>query len=643
MTWVGSLGILFAFMPVYFVLRLPFFRLPLHIDTGFYVSNNTVANKSFRFSKGWNARYAGCSKVVPECIYSLVFLIGAHFKKSSHSNYAIVSRVCVSIYNFASAIIVGFAACTLTHPDPWIFLTAAIVYALVSSEAQYGVYHENGELFEIPFHAATLMFLASGLTAQNPTGIAAAAFVAMLGTCFVKLSSIITHAFLFIAVAIAVPVAILPILAGGTIATCLYIAWIMINRQSPIALVSSLWGHETACGQRVNLRTISDRLTERVRGFARVVVKQPLFPLLAIAGLVLNPSVHWTAYALMIGMVATYLFQAADCWYYRIPLLLPLALLATNGIVALQSFVTNDIAIIFPVICLWVAHNTLRAAKMNRDQLTHWVWEGHISSDLLAGDLDLEAIAHQWRTEINHRSLFVYGSFNQACVLFDAAYPTPIVVAERYLDDMSVGWQGALSAQLVANTPAFILDSGNVFDAATTRNRLGLDYRLIAIHGSQFRLFKHEDKHPPCGDIKSTRTFRPQSATELRHERERSLVVPTATVCDTADQDSNRLHGTLSHLQNLGCSRIAVYGAGRFTARHAGILNSSPIDIVAILDDNADQVGPRFLDWPVERLENANPDDIDAILIASDRYAATMHAKARNTWANQFPVIRWDH
>ncbi len=64
-----------ALLPVYLIVREPFRRLPLHIDTGFYVSNHTIVTGRFRFSQGWNAHFAGCSKLVPEVFYSLVYLL----------------------------------------------------------------------------------------------------------------------------------------------------------------------------------------------------------------------------------------------------------------------------------------------------------------------------------------------------------------------------------------------------------------------------------------------------------------------------------------------------------------------------------------------------------------------------------------
>ena len=64
-----------AVAPVYLLIRQPFRRLPLHVDSGFYVSNHTIATGRFRFSKGWNAHYAGCSKLLPEVFYSLVYLL----------------------------------------------------------------------------------------------------------------------------------------------------------------------------------------------------------------------------------------------------------------------------------------------------------------------------------------------------------------------------------------------------------------------------------------------------------------------------------------------------------------------------------------------------------------------------------------
>lgn len=642
MNWLCAFGILSSFVPIYFVLRFPFFQLPLHIDSGFYVSNHTIAKKSFRFANGWNARYAGCSKVIPEYFYSLSYLISQRFETRQHQVYAMFSRGLVSVYNLLSAIIIGLASCVMTLPEPSIFLVAAFAYLLVSSEAQYGVYYENGELFEIPFYAASLVLFSTGFVESNMFWIASAACISLLSSYFIKLSSAIVYAVVFAAAVVVMPVTILPIVIGSSIATSVYFLWIILNRQSLIALLTSLWGHETACGQRANFHTIIVRVAEKSKGLIRVFKKQPLFPILAIAGLMLGPVFHWTVYAMAVGLLISYFFQASDCWYYRIPLLLPLTLFATNGIVALQSFVANEYVIFIPIICLWIAHNSFRVIKMSREELAKWVWDGHVSPDLLAGDLELEAIAPKWRSIVKHQSLFVYGSFNQAYILLDASYPTPIVAAERYLDDMAPGWQGALSAQLVASTPKFILDTGNVFEAATARNSLGLDYKLIATHGSQFRLFENVGKRAPTRDVQSTRTYKPQSAKQLKYEHNRSVNVAASGSCESSNSQTKSITAALSRLQEVGCSSVAVYGAGRFTARHADVLRSSPIEIAVILDDNADHNGPRFVDWPLAHLHDAEHHDIDAILVMSDRYAATMYTKAKEIWGDQYSIVRWD-
>ncbi|HSD09464.1 MAG TPA: hypothetical protein VLF14_00640, partial [Candidatus Binatia bacterium] len=96
-----------ALLPVYIALRCVFFDLPLHIDTCFYVSNHTICTRTIRYSRGWNARFAGCSKVLPEYFYSLVYLLhgGEGYKRAS--------RVYLSLFNYGTAILVGLVASSL--------------------------------------------------------------------------------------------------------------------------------------------------------------------------------------------------------------------------------------------------------------------------------------------------------------------------------------------------------------------------------------------------------------------------------------------------------------------------------------------------------------------------------------------------
>ncbi len=642
MSWSDALLVFAVFFPIYVILRLPFLRLPLHIDTGFYVSNHLVATGTFQYRSGWNARYAGCSKVVPEFVYSFAYLIAQRVSPHGSSSYAISSRIVAMLYNFVTAGIVGMTLCQLWRPEPTVFLCAAITYAMLSSEAQYGVYYENGELFEIPFHAGALMLLVPGIAEQNMLYIALASFIAMTGSYFVKLSSIITWGIVFVVVGITNPATLVAFAVGALVATTLYVLWMFANRQSPLAMLEPLWGHETACGQRLTPGVIMDRLRSKMHGMLSVFRRQPIFPLLAIVGLFGMSDGQGLLCLYGAGLFVAYVFQAADCWYYRIPFLLPLAFLATVGLTMLQALMVHDVSIILPVVCLWAAHNTLRAIRMNRDQLARWVWDGHVATDTLTGDLELESVARSWRSELQGRTLFVYGSFNQAYAMLGASYPTAMVAAERYLDDMAPDWQSTLATQLVSDPPEYILDTGNVFASEVMRTQLGLDYKLHAIHADRFRLFRLERvaNGGPC--MVSARTYRPQSAAELQAERNRSGSIQVTHSNYTADANAEVLAKTLSTLGHAGLRNVAIYGAGQFTIRHATLLREATVNVAVVLDDQASETEDQFMDWPIVRPEQADEHDIDAIVICSDRHARIMDAKAKAIWGTRWPVVRWD-
>jgi hypothetical protein len=242
-----ALAILAAgLLPVLFFLRAPFFRLPLHIDTGFYVSNHTVRTRRFRYARGWNARFAACSKVLPELFYSAVFLV------HGGPRYRVMSRVWLTVWLWATAIVVGLAAARLSG-DPRAALAGVVVFALVSSEPRYGIYFESAEPFELPLQALGTVVLYGGLQAHEPWTAAAGIGIWAAESFFVKLSSLPATALMAIGAAVVEPRAIGPI--GGALAFtgAAWLAWAVANGARPWALASPVAAHErytSAVGSR---------------------------------------------------------------------------------------------------------------------------------------------------------------------------------------------------------------------------------------------------------------------------------------------------------------------------------------------------------------------------------------------------------
>lgn len=98
--------------------------------------------------------------------------------------------------------------------------------------------------------------------------------------------------------------------------------------------------------------------------------------------------------------------------------------------------------------------------------------------------------------------------------------------------------------------------------------------------------------------------------------------------------------GAVSALEARGCRRIALYGAGRHTARVGrGVRRTGAI--VAIADDGAGEPGgpgAELLGLPVVKPERLVDLGVDGVIVSSDEYEEIMLARARR-WAGTVPVV----
>lgn len=629
-----------AVAPVYLLIRQPFRRLPLHIDSGFYVSNHTIATGRFRFSKGWNAHYAGCSKLIPEVFYSLVYLLhGRGDDERCADGYKRKSRLYASLYNYATAIAVGILAYYLSGGQLVFYLAGLATFALLSSEAHYGVFDECAEWFELLFDVVAVTLLIVGLSRGEGWYVGSAAFVWALGTFFVKLSSGIGFAILFGGVVLLHPETLLPVMVGGASASMLFAAFLIINGRNPIALLRSLRGHEASYDQWANWRGVLHRYTEKLGAVVSVVRRQPVIPVLAVVGLVIDPPQNVVFWLFAASATVTYFAQATDCRYYLIPLLPALAVSAAGGVAGLIALGPVGGGILVAMFVVWIIHNPLRAARAPTDVLNRWCWAGSMAQREVDQNLSLDRAARTLRPMCRGESLLVYGPRNQACVLIGAGYETPIVAPEFYLDDVCPGWERSHNERLVSTPPVWILDTSRTFAAAVARSSLGLDYRLTHWFGDQLQVYHLEGVTPAATGFQSARTFQAVSREQLEHERSlagASLTVHALDAEDatnfSTDREALALSALLTDLSARGFRRLAVYGAGRFTIRHADLYRNSAVPVTVVLDDNAERSGDRFLDWPVKSPAEVSRDDFDAVIVSTDRFVRPMLAQLRRRW-----------
>jgi glycosyltransferase involved in cell wall biosynthesis len=117
-------------------------------------------------------------------------------------------------------------------------------------------------------------------------------------------------------------------------------------------------------------------------------------------------------------------------------------------------------------------------------------------------NLALEENRTALRREVGGKSLFVFGMCNQAYVLLEASYDTPLVSAAAWLDVMAPGWTTELNQQLVSNPPAYLLETESSLSDAGLREDLGLGYEVVAEKPGTFRLLRFAGR---VGDLSRAR------------------------------------------------------------------------------------------------------------------------------------------
>ena len=638
----GAILFTLLFFPVYLWIRNPFRRLPLHVDTGFYVSNHTVATGRFDFSKGWNAHYAGCSKVVPELFYSFVYVIHSR-RRRGHAidGYKPLSRLYASLFNYLTTVAVGVLASALAGGEPGYYCVGLVVFALLSSEPHWGVYFECGELFEPIADVVSVMLLLDGVRRGDASVVGLSAFVWIMGSFFIKLSSAMAFFVLFGGIVIVYPWTLPSVLLGSGLAAVFYILWLGWNRRNPWTLLRALQGHEASYGQWADWRGWAYRLIEKSRTFVGVIRRQPLLPALAVSGVLVgapSSSIFWLYTA---AVAVTYVGQSTDCRYYLIPLLPAIALLGVNGAMAATAIGPLGWMLLAGVGGGWLIHNRLRAGRLNDTELNRWCWEGGRPAYEADRNLVLERSADHLRRLCGGESLLVYGPLNQAYVLLGVSYVTPSVAPEYYMDHVQSGWQRAHNLRLTSSPPKCILDTSACFDAQEARAKLGLDYRLTHVLEGDLRFFRLSDVSPSIPGMEEARTYAPQSRARLRAE-ERLAGGGLVTVSNhrdangrTGDPAARALADLLQDLATQGHRRLAIYGAGRFTLRHAELYRASPVPVGVVLDDNAVLSGATCLDWPVRSPNDVDVEDFDAIIVSTDRFAAPILANVRRRFGGR--------
>jgi hypothetical protein len=530
-----------ALLPFYFAIRWPFFSLALHRDTGFYVANSTICSGSIQFERGWNATYAGCSKVVPEFFYSLIYLL-----HGGGDQYKFYSRFYYSFYCYLVAIMTGYLA-YMMEGSISAFYAGSLIFALLSSEPHYGVYFESGEQFELLPQVAGLAAMYAGVTSGQAWIAGAGVGLWVLESLFIKLSSLPAAVILGVGVGYLLPPSMLFSLCFSLAAAGLYIAWLRHNGKSLADLLRPMIGHERYSGHKLSIDSYLERIVSKVAFLLFITFSHPIIPILAMIGCVANrgnllytlfylvavsipftlaldhwawlvgrrkrcvlllyflalaagvipslSSLAWSANTPKVvllsvslcGVFVCYVIQAARVWYYTLPFLPVIALLATSGAMALLEMGTVGWVTCFGLLVLWLVLNWWRSYAMDLEQREQWTWVPHrVTPDK---NCALNDIAPQLREVIGKRTLLIYGLYNQGYVLLETSYPVPMVAPSLYLDLMHPDWQKELHERMVHAPPAFVLDSDRSFDPQDLAEKTALRYELVREFECGFQLF----------------------------------------------------------------------------------------------------------------------------------------------------------
>ena len=473
--------------PAYLALRYPFFRLPLHLDTGFYVSNHTVARKHVRFSRGWNAHFAGCSKVIPELFYSLVYLW------HRGSRYGFASHLWYSVYNYVTAVLVGYAAYVLGGREASFYYIGLACYCLLSSEPHYGVYFESAEQFEVLFHLAGWLLVFHGFAISNPFMVAAGVGVWLFDGFFVKLSSLISSAVIILVVAWRFPASLPHVAAVTALVTIAYAAWVLVNRKSIIGLLVPLIRHESYFGHRFDARHYVRRAFRKAWFLWEIASSMPVIPGLALLGAVVIGERIGLLLLYLAALAAAYVLQVAHVWYYTIPFTPLVAILAAFGVAWLAGQGTGGVVVTLLLVLTWLGVHLVQSYGRlmigGVESLNRYTWEPH--RDVMAAkNLRLEQAIPALRSRVGERDVFIFGEWNQSYALLDTSYETPLVCAARWLDHIIPDWHRMLNESFVQSPPTFLLETSGSLDVEAIGRNLGLAYRPAGTFGSEFRLFE---------------------------------------------------------------------------------------------------------------------------------------------------------
>lgn len=492
---IDLFGTILIFL-IYLAIRWRYFKLPIGPDTGYYVSNNTIVNSKFAFSKGWNARYALCSKFLPEAFCSLIYVWFGHKK------YKFLWRLFFSIYNFATASAVGGIVHLLTNGAPFSYLAGLLTFSLVSSETDYGIYYESAEQFEILFQAWGTLLILKGLQPIQPELLVLGSGFWFFDIFFVKITAIAAAAPLVLGSVIYSPGILKYILIEFALFLFLYVLLFLISNKNPLATFKSEVAHQSTYsrGGRKNVSVVRgylEKLERKARQSFQMITSNPIIPFLAIIGTfwVSKHANHLHVVFLLLyvlGVSMKLLISFLPIWWYTIPILPLVGAFGALGAFEVLDAGPYGMLVLTVLALMWLTLYSYRVLRKDAKGFVMSAWRMHP----IMGQLhwDLEQTVAELEGIVNEGSLFVYG-YPSLCPMVGRSYDVNFLTGIKYMDELNPTWQIELHEKMLETPPSYIFDMFGRFDFNAVKDNLGLHYETIRAWNGLFpqgvyRLFR---------------------------------------------------------------------------------------------------------------------------------------------------------
>ena len=109
---------------------------------------------------------------------------------------------------------------------------------------------------------------------------------------------------------------------------------------------------------------------------------------------------------------------------------------------------------------------------------------------------------------------------------------------------------------------------------------------------------------------------------------------------ETGASLETRVRNAVRRCVDAGVKRVALYGAGRHTARMMQSTPLWPLDVVGIVDDDRSLQGAKRYGLPIHTPSEIRKLPIDAVIISSDRFEAEIYRRISPLESEGIKVLR---